>query len=1376
MRIIVVMRYSVGHLILNERQRRDWDQAELARRLGSVGQQTVSRWEKGSRPRRETVVKLAALFEAAPDEWLQLAGYTEHSDRPHGVRAPVRPREQVLPVHELSPELFEDFVAHLGEYLFPHAQVSRYGGQGHKQNGIDVLAREGSRHRATFQCKRRAQFGPEEVKKAVAEVNLEAEAHYLVLSRRSASPKARAEMAKFPDWELWDANDLSRIIHTRLDLGQGTELVDTFFPGHREAFLGVAEPGPWLTTADFFRNRGSGQIYTQDWELVGRADLLDAIVANVFDPTRPVLHVTGRGGIGKSRLLKAVSEQVEQRGMQVKYLKQSSSVSAQSYELLPRTLPVLVVIDDAHTRNDLVNVLGELLSLTNVTVLLALRPYGAGPLASDLSRLGVAISDVPSWTLTDLSDDDAESLARQALGSAANEHLAQRLGAITADCPFLTVVAGVLIKNGQLDPACLDHEDRIRWEVLTKFRDVVVSDPIGGDGVMRRAVLDGLAILQPFRSDDQAFQESLVELVGQPYDRLVGHIRSLEEAGVVLTRGAARRIVPDLLGDVVLAKACFDDSVGQPTGYLERTWAAVKDSAGPNVFINANRMDWQLRHDRIVASSLTQVLWQVVDREFQGAGVHGRLQILRLLRDVAYFEPAQSFRLCWWATEHPTDQVEDSPLSGLHAYSDADVLQAIPPVLRMVAFSLEHLSAAANLLWSLATQDSQDTGRFPDHPLRVLSEMASYGARKPLAYNEALIGAVERWLQGDPSEWSGRYPLEVVTPMLATESSEDTVRGLELRFRPFSINPDAVAHFRKRIVDLALAEVASPDLRRALPALKVIGAALRYPIGLFARDVTGAEKSQWTPGMVETIKRLGALAMTATLDPIVLVEIRRTLSWHWEHSPTETKQAAREVCDQLPDTLRNRLALVLFDGWGQLLDDHLKDYEKAQEAKQKRIDGVVKDLLRSRTESDVIGMVRERLELQGAGTARDSGYAVPFLVALVTARPSIAEAICQDALKSDASSFAPVLPAVLGVLLTASPTKGLAAARSLLDRGTVADRRGVAVAVGRFRALGTHLSSNELALLLELAEDQDAWVRQIVAQAARWLAHAGHKTEAVTVACRVPFADSEAVADDVLQLFAAGSIPWRELTTSQIGAILDNLTRCPSLEQYWITVFLSKLSVSYSDEVVDLLMRRVEHWETVEEVLEYHPLPHQWHEPLHVRESDNFIPTLRRIRDWIGRDTTSWRRLDAGGRLFQAVAGDFDAAVLGVIEEVLADGPGSSVSALPSILRHAPRHLALDDVDFVRRVLTGAASVSDDLAKQVGSAMHGAVVSGTRMGSPGEPFPEDVHQRNRAQEAARQMAPGSLEAEFYRAISRSAEESIQWQVESGERLRDGRSW
>jgi transcriptional regulator with XRE-family HTH domain len=1372
------MAVGFGDRIRAGRRQRGWNQAELARRLG-VGQQAVSQWEMGrSHPSRNTVGRLAVLLDLDPRDLLEAADFTRSVSRPQQVRRPVRPRLTVLPVSDLAPEKFEEFVAEIAHHLYPAAQVSRVGGPGHKQHGVDVIARQGSRNIATFQCKRRARFGPKDITDAVMAVTINADAHFLVLSRPSASPESRNEMANHKGWALWDAEDLSRVLRT-LPLDTAVRIIDAFFPGWREPLLGVAEPGPWLSSDEFFQLSGVGHIYTHDWQLVGRSGELEDILSFVTGDRGRVGLVIGRGGIGKTRLLREVARVAEDRSVVVRFAGSASELKPAQFELLPAGQRLLVVIDDAHDRSDIAAVLGTLArARPHARIVLALRPYGLAAVAPDLRSIGVHQSEVPAWELADLSSGEAQALAREALGPEWPERVVRLLAGLTADCPLITVVGGVLIRRGHLDPACLDHQDTIRTEILKAFRKALVGDPLSAGAAMRSAVLDAVAVLQPFRSDDPAFQAAMGKLITAPFDRVVSHLRGLEDAGVLLRRGSSMRIVPDLLGDVILALASFDERSGASIGYIERAWTSAEGQPLQHIFVNATRLDWQIRHDRADVSSLASALWEAVEGELGSAGVIGRVSLLQLLRKVAHFEPERILAIARWLIDNPTNLMEptDAGVVPLRPLTYADVLHELSPLLRGVAYSIDYVPAAADLLWVLAQADQRPANQQPDHALRVLRDLAEYEIGKPLAVNQLLIDAAERWLRRDDGSDSLHSPFEVLEPLLETEGSERLTDAFQISFRPFAIKVGSVLSLRERVIKLALAESRRAELRRAVRAVQAVETALCYPAGMFGREVPEGELAAWTPGFVATIEQLGKVVADSNLDPVVAIAARRALHWHAEYSTTSTRKAARRVLKAMPASLEHELALELFDGWGQLSEGPAEDFLRAEASKQARRQALAVALTDEYPDDALADILVRRLTRQQGAFGIGVGSPGQFIWTLVTVRPSLGVHFCSLVALDPDSVLLEVLPVVVAALATTRPDKAMTTIEDLLRTHDVRVRQQVAQALGWNRGSRTTLLDGELDILARLAHDPDEYVRTGVIRAIQRLAP-DHQAAAVALITQVPFTDSDRVAAEIFQTFGPqGGLRWQQLPKDHADAMLKQLQECPSIGDYNTMSFLSQLSKDHPAVVLQVLKERIEHSERLTSLGDYRPLPFQWNPPLHVRMHPDLGTLLRELRDWIAPQPSSWQRQYIGGELFCSVAQPFDDAVIQILLEAIAVGDPDQLAAVVSIVRQAPSNVIFEETDFVARLFDAASRLGDEWVERVGAAMHAAVMSGIRTGFFGQPSDVDVDQRNQAREIASRLPRGSMEQQFYRSIEESADRNIRWQGDQDERLADRRDW
>jgi transcriptional regulator with XRE-family HTH domain len=1358
---------ALGRLIRERRKAVGLDQKGLAAQL-SVGQQAVSGWERGrSRPRRAMLTDLARVL-AVDEEALVEAGDYRSPAPADG--PPVRPLARALPLHELPEDRFEDLLAELTTTMHPKGHTSRYGGRGHKQYGIDILVADGGTNLATGQCKRHREFGPAAVLKAINEVTIGAPKNYLFLSRLTATPAARAEAGKHAGWELWDGEDISRYIRS-LPREQAVRIVDTYFPGHRESFLGVASPGPWLLAEEHFDATRS-TIFNHEWGLVGRQEQLDQLVVAAYQPDATLAFVIGAGGVGKTRLLRALADAAP-ADAPVRILPGDVQVTAADFELLPHQGELTVLIDDAHELTEITSVIAGIWRRNrDARVVLATRPYGLRTLREGLARNGLLPERLIEVELGDLDIDDATTLAREALGGDAPEAVVQRLARMTTDSPLATVVGGVLIKQGQLDPGALEQDDNVRFHIMRGFRDALVTDPLAFDPPTRSAVLDAIAALQPFRTNEASARESLSAIVGKPYDELHKHLRSLENAGILRRRGASLRIVPDLLGDVILTDAAFDDSSPLGTGYLARIEPLVSGTSIEHLFVNVNRVDWQVRNKRQDAPSLADSLWAAFQARIEAADLVDRRSLAELLAKVSYFQPERALKVTRWLIDNPTDHLSDEHRAWkLYLATDySGVLQALPPALKLAAMTLATLPEALSQLWELAQDDDRPTNPNPQHPLRILSELAEFGLAKPILFNNRLIDVVSTWFV-DGQRLS---PFEVLEPMLATEGDDSRFRGHTITFKPYSLDPTSVMKVRQRIIDLAFEELKSPDRRRAGAAVKLLKSALRFPTGRFGREVSASERDGWTPGFVDTIERLGAAAATRTLDPAVLVSIRDALYWHENYAEGPTREAAEQAVESLPDGVESLLALVIHDGWGRLVRDRGDDYKVMEEKRIELVEEVVAGLA-SYGDQEVVDLLVTRLRADREVHGPTEGHPGLVVAALIKARPSVARVVLEHIRANPwPTDLDPVLPVVLSALAELDPGHGLANAKDLLATAPEGRRRSVSQAIGWNRGL-RELYDGELDLLLQLASDPDPVIRRNVAHAAQLLARS-QPIEATRLLAALRFPDDEGLADDIFSSFRRDlGVSWSNFSEPELELIRQDLVALPGIGGYSVTEALVTRSSTDPGWVIRLLQDRIERAETLESLRDYEAMPFSWDNRLRVRETPDFLASLNGILRWIAEDLHSWVRRKMGADLFAAVATGYDSQVVDLLTKALESGSEEMPLAVAAVLHEAPRTFIWDQAEFVRTALHAADRLGEDVRREMVGALWGATISGVRSGTPGEPFPETVEQRDRSRQIAKQLPTGSLEEQFYSDMAESAERDIAREAKD-DAPDDGRIW
>ena len=395
---------------------------------------------------------------------------------------------------------------------------------------------------------------------------------------------------------------------------------------------------------------------------------------------------------------------------------------------------------------------------------------------------------------------------------------------------------------------------------------------------------------------------------------------------------------------------------------------------------------------------------------------------------------------------------------------------------------------------------------------------------------------------------------------------------------------------------------------------------------------------------------------------------------------------------------------------------------------------------------------------------------------MVTARPSLGETLCERVLAGPDGPLASLVSIVVSALGQAGDPHVVNLAQQLLDTGDTNLARQVAHGFGIQRGRADVLDG-EPALMRTLVEhpDPDGIVPAAALGAVRYLA-AQHRDLAIELLTCVPDRQKHAALGEFALAFGPhGALAWKDLAQQHKDAFFDALRAAPSIESYVITEFLAMLSLEDPRTIIDLLTARVEAIETGASPGTYSALPHAWPAALHFRDHSDFPDLLRSVREWLNAAPGSLWRHYLGSELFTTVAGSFDAQTRQVIGEYLTEPDPIRMKTVSTILRGAPRTLVWD-ADFVRSCLRAADACGAESLAAVQNALHYALFTGVRRAVMGQPYPHDVEQRDTAGRLAALAVPGSVEEQFYRALSQSAQVWIDRDMSEVNIPADGRDW
>jgi hypothetical protein len=293
-------------------------------------------------------------------------------------------------------------------------------------------------------------------------------------------------------------------------------------------------------------------------------------------------------------------------------------------------------------------------------------------------------------------------------------------------------------------------------------------------------------------------------------------------------------------------------------------------------------------------------------------------------------------------------------------------------------------------------------------------------------------------------------------------------------------------------------------------------------------------------------------------------------------------------------------------------------------------------------------------------------------------------------------------------------------------------------------------------------------------QAVRWIGKYD-RTAAAELVLSVSFEHSPRVADEVLSAFGKhGYLSYDDIDDADRERLLAGVAGLATIDEYKVQVFLSGLSAVHPQEAMRLLKQRVEAGAN-ERTVGYQALPHDWQENLRFRETTTSSEILWNTLEWVAEDIDGAGTYDRGAA-FAAVAVTFDDEVLETLSRAMETGTTQHVRAIGVIMAHAPRTFVWDHTNFVTRLIRTADEHGDPCRREVQYGLERSVRSGGFGGPIGQPFPQDVEQRDRSHAVAAALTAGSPERAFYDSLTQSAEAAISWEIDLDRRFLEHRDW
>jgi hypothetical protein len=380
------------------------------------------------------------------------------------------------------------------------------------------------------------------------------------------------------------------------------------------------------------------------------------------------------------------------------------------------------------------------------------------------------------------------------------------------------------------------------------------------------------------------------------------------------------------------------------------------------------------------------------------------------------------------------------------------------------------------------------------------------------------------------------------------------------------VKQDFVAPKRRKVINAILTLLGGSNERAAFVTEQTLSDAVRY-------SMSGHGREGWSREFSEILRAVEKVLKETPLQPLVTLEVARSVSRHARWGDAEPKKAARRIIRNLPKSLDFRATLVMADGYGMLLKRFDEDDVEEKEIVALQ-EAVAAEVLEQHPDSaDALAYVDSLLGPIVRNERSPSPQ--PFLNVLFRKCTALADAVVVEALEGGQRSISRYADVGLGVLLLEERPRARTLVEALIESPVPELRRIVARGYW-FADAAARLDDDDLGSLRRLLSDEHHTVVGTAVNALRHLPLADPRAR-IDLLLAGNIGVSAAVADHALVSFTMRGEGLREtLTKDDIAGLLAKLKALPELDGHWVEEFLAFTSKHFAEETAAFFMARVE--------------------------------------------------------------------------------------------------------------------------------------------------------------------------------------------------------
>jgi hypothetical protein len=1184
-----------------------------------------------------------------------------------------------LRLADLEPRMFEEFFLH-----FLRAGISltikRRGqevtkrilsaelyaaGSGRDQKGIDLRVEVEGGECWAFQCKRHQTWTPSQTRAAIQEAAKYSAQHYFLVVACDPHGRVQDEVYKHPNWTFWNLSTICAEFRLRVPVSKHAKVLFFLSRAELKRFVPFTTEALIPPEKYFERFLGADKLFRHDWKLVGREKEMQGL-RDFLDGRSVVQIMSAGGGEGKSRLLWELCRTLPQQMPGVEVLCLNTHCNPHrtdndfEFAFLGDAHVRVIIVDDAHRTEQvplqLLSLVAQEAKSRNSKIILATRPQGIEALSHKLYETGLQDKLAPQILLNPLKKSQVKALALESLGADLAD-IAADLASLTNDSPFLTVIAGELLRQKRLTWGRWASHDEFRRQVFREFEHTNLESLPEPDREVAKGLLRLLALLAPVAFEPK-FAEAAARCLGCSPLLFESHLARLRQSELVAGRDDGLRIVPDLFADFLVFDACYEPAQKKPA-FVQQILREFSDR-GSALLRNLSEATWLARAENISGDDLLKPLVDQEFRKFESAGYYERRRILEHWSHFSIYLPNESLDLAKLAVRLKSAGADSDRTQvpfKIPALIDSKdyVCRQLATLLTPVAkYHQKCRHAALDFLWEQGV--TVPWVRNQEHPWEAIQEVIKFEPKKPIAIT---LDALD-WLGNRLQSPSALKVLESRDPVLRlllgpcfTRTVEWTwSEGRTIHLSKHIVSVENTQPIRDRAFDILDGVIQSGSWLAALDAISALEPAIRRvaAIDFPTEEDLKRFSEEWSK---ERLKALALYEKAATKQPHfavryeILQNLKRDLAY--ENEPSFAKEARRVIAGIPGDLSLRTTTSLLSQGAYEFSEEAgmprtAEGRQQIQTLRNERVRKTAAELAAGFQAPPPLHGFLKKLTVE----LEEAGYhpaPVMLFMGLAEAAPDLALGLAREIIWAEVDT---PLSQEWPLLLEKNPAVGDAKQIELFQMAARMSLAGVSSAVSRFlawKARQDHsLSEAERILLIEISgkatEEQAMNLLDLVA----WCSDA-NAALAIQILETLPI---RKLASKIPEQVLRALVPYRErnppLPQAAVRSVVMQLIDVPDLDQ--LDMFShsrewEEMIKQYPRLVFDLMLARIDRASEKDAPVNYQPIPLSFDRRLNLPElakEPDYADICRNL--WEGALKSEGPQQLSWMRLLQAVAMD----------------------------------------------------------------------------------------------------------------------------------------